>query len=435
MQTRIRTPPEPPAGRKGQGRGWQRGSWQRRIWPGTFRSARPTGSALLLSLFPLLLFPGSAASQGTEAPTGWELSGVPAVNYDSDEGFGYGVVLAVYDYGSEGILPYRTTLQPRIFFTTEGRRDLTIFFDAPHLPGGWRLDAFLGQEKQIATPYYGLGNQAAYEPALESGENPYYYRFGRERNVFRANLQWSLGALPLSILAGGQVARFTVDPTPKNEGSTLLLEELGVGAPIPGGYENSVRVGLVWDTRDRESGPEQGVWTTGLVERVDRGLGSESSYTRWTLTDRRYFPLARHLVLANRITLQTVAGDPPFYALSYVKSSFGESEGLGGSKSVRGVLRNRYSGKGICIWNLELRWRARDFGILGRDAHLALVGFLDSGRVWEGGLDLSSVLADLHRGGGGGVRVGVGPNFVVALDFAGSGEAGLQTYVGLGYLF
>jgi hypothetical protein len=31
--------------------------------------------------------------------------------------------------------------------------------------------------------------------------------------------------------------------------------------------------------------------------------------------------------------------------------------------------------------------------------------------------------------------VGLGPNFVVAFDLAGSEEAGLQTYIGLGYLF
>jgi outer membrane protein assembly factor BamA len=215
----------------------------------------------------------------------------------------------------------------------------------------------------------------------------------------------------------------------------LLLEELGPGAPIPGGYQNSLRVGLVWDTRDKESGPEAGVWTAALLERVDEALGSESSYSRWTFTDRRYFRLSPGWVLANRFTLQNVTGDPPFYALTYVQSSFGETEALGGSKSVRGVLRNRYSGEGLFVWNLELRWRAKEFRMLGKDAHLAAVGFLDSGRVWEDGVGVSSLASELHHGAGGGIRIGLGPNFVVAMDVAGSGEAGLQTYIGLGYLF
>lgn len=387
-------------------------------------------SLVLFAFFPL---PMEGQEKGT--PTGWEVTGIPALNYDSDEGFGYGVVLALYDYGALGVLPYRTTIQPTLFFTTKGRRDLTVFFDAPHIGGEWRLDAFLGMEKQIATPYYGAGNETPYDPALEEGSNPYFYRYGRGRNVLRLNLQRPLGDLPVRLLVGAQVAHFEIDPTPKNEGGTLLLQDLGPGAPIPGGYGNSVRGGLVWDTRNRESGPGRGAWTAALVEWVSEALGSESSYTRWTFTDRRYFPLAEGVVFANRFTIQNVTGDPPFYALTYVQSSFGETEALGGAKSVRGVLKNRYFGEGLFFWNLELRWRPWNFGALGREAHLALIGFLDTGRVWENGVELASLLADLHVGAGGGIRFGLGPNFVIAVDLASSGETGLQTYIGLGYLF
>lgn len=410
------------------------------------REARPsrpaTGGAGLragaLPAIALLLCgfaPFQLAGQVQPTPTGWEFTGIPALNYDSDEGFGYGAVLALYDYGLLGVLPYRVTIQPTLFLTTEGRRDLTVFLDAPNFPGNWRLDAFLGLERQIATPYYGPGNDSAYDPALEEGSDPYFYRYGRERRVLRVNLQRPLGGAPVRFLAGVQIARFKIDPTPKNEGSTLLLEELGPGATIPGGYENSVRGGLVWDTRDRESGPGTGVWTAALVEWAPAALGSEASYTRWTLTDRRYITLSKGLVFANRFTLQNVTGSPPFYALTYVQSSFGETEALGGAKSVRGVLRNRYFGEGLFFWNLELRWRAWDFEVLGRGAHLALIGFVDTGRVWEEGVELGSLLANLHAGAGGGLRFGLGPNFVIATDLASSGETGLQTYIGLGYLF
>ena len=171
------------------------------------------------------------------------------------------------------------------------------------------------------------------------------------------------------------------------------------------------------------------------MERVDEALGSENSYTRWTFTDRRYFTVARGLVLANRILLQNVTGNPPFYTLTYVQSSFEQTEALGGSKSVRGVFRNRYLGEGLLVWNLELRWRAWDFRVLGKPAHLAFIGFFDSGRVWEDGVDLSSLAANLHHGSGGGMRIGLGPNFVIATDLAGSEEVGMQTYIGMGYLF
>ena len=389
--------------------------------------------------FPLLLLHFGTCypllGQEPPPPTGWEFTGIPALNYDSDEGFGYGVVLQLYDYGQGGLLPYRTTVQPTLFFTTEGRRELTVFLDAPHLPGGWRAGIFLATEKQIATPYYGPRNESVYEPRLEEGEDPFFYRFGRVRKLVQANLQRPIGELPLRFLVGAQLSHIEVDPTPKNEGTTLLQLELGAGGQPPEGALNSLRVGLIWDTRDRESGPQSGVWSEGLVERVAEGLGSGQSFTRWTATDRRYFTLFPGLVFANRFTLQTVTGNPPFYALNSVQSSFRGLEALGGAKSLRGVLRNRYQGEGVFFWNAELRWRAWDLRVLGRGAHLAFIGFLDSGRVWENGVGISSLLADLHHGAGGGFRFGLGPNFVIATDLAGSEEAGLQTYIGLGYLF
>ena len=118
-------------------------------------------------------------------PTGLEVRGVPAINFDSDEGFGYGVIAELYHYGDGGYAPYKWTLQPTIFLTTQGRRDGYAFFDAPHLLGeGWRLGGFAGYERQIATPYYGVGNASEYDPVLESdaGPDPYWLPFRANAN-------------------------------------------------------------------------------------------------------------------------------------------------------------------------------------------------------------------------------------------------------------
>src|SRR5436305_9941352 len=94
----------------------------------------------------------AGSSQAPRVPRGWELSGVPALNFDADEGFGVGAALELYNYGL-GVQPYRFTIQPTLLFTSEGRRDITAFFDAPRLlPGGWRMSAFVGSELQLAQP-------------------------------------------------------------------------------------------------------------------------------------------------------------------------------------------------------------------------------------------------------------------------------------------
>lgn len=382
-----------------------------------------------------LLTAVTSALAAQEARTGLEVGGVPALNFDADEGFGYGAIVELYHYGRGGLAPYLWTLQPTVFLTTGGRRDFTLFFDSPHLlPGGWRLDAFLGSEEQIATPYYGLGNASLYDAALESDADPYYYRFGRTRRSLAVNAQRPLGNTTLRLLVGGGAGHVRVKPVPEGRGTTFLAQELA-GAPAPEGWTNFVRAGLVWDTRDRETGTRRGTWTELLVQRADTKLRGDYSYTRTTFTDRRYLPLGSRLVFANRLLVQHITGDAPLHDLHRIQTSFKQQEGVGGAKSVRGVPKNRFVGQGMFLWNAELRLRLADFRLFGRPFHSVLTGFVDSGRVWEDGVRLDELFSDLHRGVGGGVRIGMGENFVVALDAGTSRETGLPVYIGLGYLY
>jgi hypothetical protein len=369
------------------------------------------------------------------AQTGLEVRGVPAVNFDADEGLGYGVVAALYQYGDGTAEPYLWSLQPTVFLTTGGRRDFTLFFDAPGLVGRWRVDAFVGSQEQIATPWYGEGNAAVWDPGRVTDDNPRYYRFGRTLRSLNVNVQRPLADTPLRLLLGLGATHGSIVAVPEAVGTTLLAGELAAGARAGiEGWANHVRVGLVWDTRDRESAPSRGSWSDLLVQRVDEALGSEVGYTRWTLTDRRYLPVGP-VVFAHRVLLQGVSGEAPLFDLHRVQTSFRDQEGLGGAKSVRGLLRNRFAGQGLFIWNAELRWRALDFHCLGRPFHLVMSAFADAGRVWEGQPRLGELVSDLHRGWGGGMRLGMGADFVVATDVGTGEETGLQLYIGLGYLF
>src|SRR5215467_1831304 len=92
-------------------------------------------------------------SLAAERPSGVEVSGIPALNFDADEGFGYGAILALYKY-EPGSTTYRWTVQPTVFMTTRGRRDYTLFFDSPSSDTRpWRVTAYAGREQQLAAPY------------------------------------------------------------------------------------------------------------------------------------------------------------------------------------------------------------------------------------------------------------------------------------------
>ena len=110
-------------------------------------------------------------------------------------------------------------------------------------------------------------------------------------------------------------------------------------------------------------------------------------------------------------------------------------DGLGGSSSIRGLPKDRYVGRGVMIANNELRWRAADFNLLGRQSSLVLSGFVDAGRVWTNDIDLSTAVNDLHAGYGGGARVALGSSFVVAVDVGHSAQSTAPMYIGLGYMF
>ena len=376
----------------------------------------------------------TGASAPQAPPTGWEFFALPALNFDSDEGFGYGAFVEMYNYGN-GVTPYRFTMRPMVFLTTKGRRDIVLFFDAPKvLPNNWRLDGFVGREQQLATPYYGVGNTVAYDSTLEREPNVYYYRYGRTTVRLMANLQHQIGKLPARGLIGAGFSDVRTDAIPFDSGTTLFASQFGVATP-PKGRVVYLRAGLVWDSRDREVAPHSGTYGDLLVQRVDKALGATNSYTRFTGILRKYWPLNGRLVFAQRLLAQDISGNVPIYDLAIVQTSFQQQEGLGGSSSVRGLAKNRFVGKGLAMMNSEVRWRFKDFRMRGKEAHLTQSFFVDAGRVWSDAL-LGKDKGGLHAGYGTGTRLGLGPSFTVALDLARSSEKkGTQIYIGLGYPF
>ena len=378
---------------------------------------------------------GAQASPGPpSAPTGWSLSGIPALNYNSDDGFGYGAILQLYNYGATGRLPYVFTIQPTVFLTTGGRRDFTVFLDAPDIGrSGWRVDAYVGHETQTATPYYGIGNATTRDKSLEVAPNEKYYRFGRQRVQFTTNLQRRLGGSNLRVLLGAGAARVTIDQVPGGTTTTLLNEGLA-SQQAPDGSSSYVRAGVVWDSRNREVHTTRGTWADLLVQRVAAFAG-DWSFTRATLTAREYVPLSPKVTLAERVVLQNITGAAPFYELAVVQTSFKPQDGLGGANTLRGLPQDRFIGKGFALSNTEVRWRAAEFPLLGAPSSLTMSGFLDVGRVWADEITLTEAASSVHAGYGGGVRIGRGPNFVVALDIGHSKESAAPVYIGLGFLF
>ena len=212
--------------------------------------------------------------------------------------------------------------------------------------------------------------------------------------------------------------------TPDNPepGDTSLPVE--VAAPLhPGGRVNSLKLGVIDDTRDVRANPRSGAVTSLTYEQAGSLLGGSTEFGKFTLDYRRYFGVGQDVV-AVRLMGGTTFGDPPLF----------ESFTVGGANTLRGYEPDRYRGESLILGNVEYRKRIND--------SLTAVAFLDVGDAYGGtfrtvvpGFQIQADDQDFqpHVGVGAGVRVDtpIGP---IRLDF-GFGEAGSQAHFSFGTTF
>ena len=427
-----------------------------------------------LCLLAVLILASQMSGQEQVAKTGFSFGGVPAIAYNSDAGWTYGLIVNTYNYGDGSMYPdYRYSLYTEWSRTTGGGGVNKLFFDSKYLmPKDIRITSELSYLTEAMLPFYGLnGASAEYRPGFESEDSTTayisraYYRHLRNTVKFTAdfqrkfmsdNLRWigGFGFLNTDVdtvdVAAFNEGKDAVDQLPVVDGLYAEYRDKGwIGADeAKGGKTNYVKFGLVYDTRDNESNPMSGLWAEGLVTVVPEALGSDFSYTTLTLTHRQYFTIIpKDLSFAYRLGYQSVvSGRAPFFMLPYYQSSYQVTEGLGGSKSLRGILKNRIVGKSVAFANLEARWKFYRTVIFNQNLYLALNGFMDAGKVLanqpiaDGGnpVGYPDGSDTLHKSFGGGLRIALNENFIVAVDkgFAGDeadGTSGL--YIGLGYLY
>ncbi len=437
----------------------------------------------LLVTLATILFVAQLSAQEEVTKKGWKLSGLlPAVTFDSDLGFQYGAVVDISDYGDGTRFPgYNHHLYFEVSRFTKGSGINRFYYDSDRLIPGILLFFDLSYLSDQAYDFYGFnGYDAVYnadwvdDSKVDEGyESRVYYKY--DRKMFRMkldlqgrlsgeNLRWATGITLLNFKIGN------VDIEKLNKGKDQedilpdidgLFQKYKNWRIIPeeeqnGGFVPTIKAGVVYDTRDNRSNPMKGIWEEAVLEGAPEFLGAESSLLKLSLTHRQYFTIVpKNLSLAYRLNYQTtIAGHTPFYYQTQVlttelKSAM--SEGLGGSNSLRGVLRNRVVGDGYFMGNVEARWKFARFDIGNNKFYLGLNGFLDFGQVTkkiEVETQVSSIsdysmffqsdAEKMHYSYGAGLRVVMNENFVVKLDYgiaANEHDGTSGMYIGLNYLF
>jgi len=441
---------------------------------------------LLFSLF--ILFSVALFSQEPEkkadTKTGWNFGLLPAISYNTDLGFQYGGLINFFNYGDGTRYPdYLHNIYLEISRYTKGSAIYRLSYDSKFLIPGIRITSDLAYLPDKAFEFYGFnGFEAVYNKNWADDESADYKTrmfYAMQNNTFRfkTDVQIPIIGEKLLGLVGFNMQNYSVrnvditkfnkgkeDDDPKRLPDVPTLYDEYVNWNIisaeekDGGFVPLLKAGLVFDTRDNEPNPMSGMWTEAFIFGAPSFLGAESGFVKFNITHRQYFTIIkRDLSFAYRLSYQgKLAVEVPFYYQPQIETSLMKDQlGLGGSKTIRGIKRNRVIGDGIVYGNLELRWKPVHFNFIKQKFYLGLNGFFDFGQVVQK-VDVKSKLSGtflteysdnyfdfgggekLHMSYGAGLRIAMNQNFVISVDYgravkAQDGETGL--YIGLNYLF
>ena len=423
----------------------------------------------------------NAQKEKEKIKSGWTFGALPVVAYDSDIGFKYGGLVNFYDYGDGSRYPkYDQSVYLEWSRTTKGSGINQLTFDTEKLIPGIRMLAEASLLTEKALDFYGFnGYNAFYDSRLEDSDDQLnylsrvYFRMDRSMLRLKTDFIGKIKGDKLKWLAGVEFYNNkidTVDVANLNKGKDpedMLPDTIGGGlygdymkwGLIPskqakGGNTTVLKVGAIYDTRDNEPNPMKGIWTELQFLIAPGFLGDGYSYTRMAFTHRQYFTIVPKTVnFAYRLSYHAkLTGEMPFYMLPFVFNSTPQltRDGLGGAKTMRGILRNRVVGEDFFYGNAEIRWKVLRTMLFNQNFYIALAGFADAGMV-TGKYDLpvstnpeaiawlaKGEKEKLHLSYGAGIHLALNENFIVSVDYGlaadkRDGKSGM--YIGLNFLY
>ncbi|TGK00424.1 peptide-binding protein [Leptospira selangorensis] len=221
-------------------------------------------------------------------------------------------------------------------------------------------------------------------------------------------------------------------------GTTKITEDYNSGKILGyhGGMVNTLRLGVVYDTRDLEPDPNQGVFLEATYERSAKTFGSNFDYSKY-FTQAKFFwsPFPRvfdKLVVAGRGGFSVTEGDAPFFEYRNMWGTEGVISGLGGRTTLRGYKQDRFVGRAMGWGNIELRWKFGSLSVAGQHFAFNLVPFLDFGRIWDDEHKVGT--KDYKYSRGLGLRIAWNQTTIIMFDYAVSRED-KQLFVNFNHAF
>jgi len=398
---------------------------------------------------------------------GGYFTGLPLFNFDPNTGFGFGARAYYYYNGARSdtlfaYTPYLHRVFLQAFASTRGLQFHWLDYDAPAVAGSpYRIRAQAIYARNTDQHFFGT-DSAAMQPLTFTDAGRTFEHFSDYNDALRAvrpdgttlsrydhydvirpiglvSIERTFFDGVLRPLFGFGFSHATIDDytgervtaidadgdeVEATMGETRLSEQCELGlVGCDGGWDNGVRLGLSFDTRDFEPDPNSGVFADMALDLSTSVLGSEYDYARFLSSARVFIspvPDITDLVLAMRGTFQVQSQGTPFFSLPFLPYTEDFRTGLGGHRTLRGFQQDRFVGHVMSLVNVEARWSFYRFAVLRQKFALMLVPFVDTGRVFDAVKDFN--FKGWRHGQGAGFRASWNLATVLSVDYGFSSE-------------
>ena len=353
--------------------------------------------------------------------TGYNYGPLPAVAFDADKGFQLGALLNIFDFGDGSDYPNpRQKWYFEASFFTKGSQLFVVSYDNKFSIPGVRFSSTVTLTNDKAMDFYGFNGYMSYYDAErvalgkdKSNLNDFIYtpkyRVNRLALLFKTDFTgniwdnkffWEAG-YHLSYIKQGydnkQALNLAKINKNKDENKIFpeteepifdLYRKWGIISEEEawGGLSSTLRLGLLFDTRDKEAAPSRGIWAEAHAMVAPKWLGTTNPYYRYSVTFRHYVPIVKNdiLTFAYRLNYEgTFGNDAPYYVLPFitVMGSNYDRDGMGGYRTIRGLMRNLVQGLDVASYNAEFRWRFVSFQLWKQNISFGLSLFSDGTMV------------------------------------------------------
>ena len=354
---------------------------------------------MLTNLPPVLPPPGFMANKSPlpdlllkDKREGRYITGFPAIGWDPETGFNYGGAVQWFDNGPADspffrYTAYRQRLAVAVTGSTGGSTRALIGYDRPYVGDSpWRIRAAGIFDQNKFENYFGVGestlgpltfpgsarsydNFDEYTDALEQNtEGQTWARYNDyrktqvggvvtvERDYWGGWLRPQIG-LQITHVNVGDYTGDIIDGAVMQPTRLFTDNQAGKVIGFDGGWDNALKIGLTFDTRDFEPDPASGVMLQAVGRVSSQVLGSAFDYQQITFSGRGFHNLlgdSGRLILAGRLTYVMQFGDVPFYSAPTIPFTDGDANGLGGHATMRGFVTDRFVGDAAAYANGEL---------------------------------------------------------------------------------